>query len=550
MSAVPGPDAIMPLATAEQRGSHELWQALVVLNLYRLALSVLLVGLYVTHLGPRLLGEFRPLLYLATAWAFLGSSLAGNAAVRLRWPHFGTQVHLLVICDVLALTLLMHASGGVISGLGILLIITITSGGLVATEQRVVYVYAALATLAILAETVYADLTNAFPQTYFTQAGMLGAAFFATALLAHVLARRARFSEQLAAQRGVDLANLAQLNEHIIQRLQSGILVVDDDGRVRLMNQAAWHLLGMPLSGSQPTLEEIAPELADQLEAWRESSINTPQPFAIPGSSHELLPRFTRLGRHQDSGTLIYLDDQRAASQQLQQVKLASLGRMSASIAHEIRNPLGALSHAAQLLDESANLGDAERRLARIIEENSQRVNTVIETVLQISRRQTSRPTEVDLKAWLTQFKEEFCNIEGLDSEALVVDVQPPHTCALIDTSQLHQVVWNLSKNALDHGRGSDGRAHIELRAGQDARARGSFLEVIDHGPGIDPQTAEQIFEPFYTTRTRGTGLGLYLARQLCTINDASLNYVAQPRGGSCFRIQFPNAPDPTMVVT
>lgn len=489
-----------------------------------------------------MLGRYHPALYRATAVGYLVAVLLSTVAVFARRPAFHLQVHALVAVDVVAIVLLMHASGGLQSGLGILLIVTITSGSLVSTASLAAYVYAAAASLALLGQSLYADLSDFLPNTYYTQAGMLGAAFFATALLAHQMAKRARQSERLAEQRGVDLASMSQLNEHIIQRMQSGIVVVDDDQKIRLMNQAAWHLLGMPISGTRPALRDVSPELQEQLQRWLDNPLDTPQPFTPPGGNSEVLPRFNRLSRT-DHSTVIYLEDQRIAGQEAQQMKLASLGRMSASIAHEIRNPLGALSHAAQLLSESDRLSTSERRLTEIIEENAQRVNTIIENVLQISRRQAQSPTRIPLSEWLEGFRREFCSAEGIGEAQLRVEIQPRDLAIVADPSQLHQVVWNLCKNALEHGARSAGNVQIDLRGGTDAPARGPYLDIIDNGPGIDPVTARQIFEPFYTTRTQGTGLGLYLARQLCELNDASLDYIPQPRGGSCFRIRFPATP-------
>lgn len=515
------------------------WRTLSLLNLYRLTLALAFLGLFIAGVGPDLLGSANPALYAAASWGYLAGVVFSLATTRSRRPSFNTQVNTLVSIDILAIALLMHASGGTPSGLGILLIVTITSGTLISTRKSATYVYAAMATLAILGEAVFSHLQAVNTGTYYTQAGLLGAAFFATAFLDYTFARRVQHSQDLAEQRGIDLANLAQLNEHIIQRLQSGILVVDAHGRVRLMNQAAWHLIGMPISGREPPLTEICPELADQLQQWLANPFNTPQPFTLPGAQSELMPRFNRLSRDA-IGAIIYLEDQKQVSHQAQQQKLASLGRMSASIAHEIRNPLGALSHAAQLLAESPNLQSGDQRLTRIIGENAQRVNTIIENVLQISRRQTSSPMRLPLNEWLAAFREEFCRAEGLPDHHLRIEVQPADLTVLIDPSQLHQVVWNLCKNAMEHGADVSGEIHIDLRGGTEVPSHSPFLDIIDHGPGIDPQTAQQIFEPFYTTRTRGTGLGLYLARQLCELNDAKLDYIAQPRGGSCFRLRFP----------
>jgi len=531
-----------PVNKVKPEGNQQVWRALLVLNLYRLGLSIAFIGLFLTDIGPELLGSHHPTLYKTTTYIYVSIVLLSNLAVYAKRPSFDLQVHTLVAVDVVAITLLMHTSGGMSSGLGILLIVTITSGSLVGTARAAAYFYAAIASLTILTQSIYADISSSLVQTYYTQAGMLGAAFFATALLAHQLAQRARQSEQLAEQRGVDLASMAQLNEHIIQRMQAGMLVVDDDSQIRLMNQSAWHLLGMPISGPQPALEDVSLELVEQLQAWLNNPLNTPHTFSVPGGSSDILPRFNRLSR-EDNSAIIYLEDQKIAGQEAQQMKLASLGRMSASIAHEIRNPLGALSHAAQLLSESEHLAPAEQRLTNIIEENAQRVNTIIENVLQISRRQTQSPTQIDLLRWLQAFRDEFCTAEGLPETQCHVEVQPENLEIMIDPSQLHQVVWNLCKNALDHGSQNDGTIRIDLRGGADSPGRGPCLDVIDNGPGIDPTTARQVFEPFYTTRTQGTGLGLFLARQLCELNEANLDYIAQPHGGSCFRIRFPSSP-------
>ncbi len=515
------------------------WRALTLLGIYRLTLAAAFLALHASGLGPNFLGEQNPALYRAVATGYVLGAVAGSLCAYLRRPSFDIQAHLGVFVDIIALVLLMHASGGVVTGLGILLIVTIICVNLVIAEQRVAYVYAALATMAVLAETAYADLARLAAQTYYTQAGILGTALFATALLAHVLAQRARSSEELAARRGIDLANLAELNEHIIQRFRSGVLVIDGEGQVRLMNQAAWRLLGMPVTGLRPQLGEASPELARRIEEWRARLEGAERAFPVPGGG-ELLPRFARLG--EGDAVVVYLDDQRSAAQQAQQMKLASLGRMSASIAHEIRNPLGALSHAAQLLAENPSLGESGKRLTRIIGDNAQRVNTIIENVMRISRGQSSHPATVRLQDWLQKFAAELVNAEGCAPASLRVQVRPRDLVVRMDPSQLHQILWNLCKNACEHGVDEAGKAEITLNAGEEAPGRAPFLDVIDRGPGIDPGVIDEIFEPFYTTRTRGTGLGLYLARQLCELNQASLDYLPQPRGGGCFRIRFPAA--------
>ncbi len=235
---------------------------------------------------------------------------------------------------------------------------------------------------------------------------------------------------------------------------------------------------------------------------------------------------------------LVFLEDTSVVAQQVQQSKLASLGRLSASIAHEIRNPVGAMSHAGQLLKESPVLGDDDRHLTDIIEKNAVRVSQIIDNVLQLSRKDTTRQERVELSPWLETFLAEFRATLQLADERLSLEARVPGLEVQFDPSHLHQVLWNLCDNALKHGAGG-GPVPVRLRVGRIAATDRPFLEVTDRGAGIDPANAERIFEPFFTNGAGGTGLGLFIARELCQTNGALLAYEARPEGGSTFRIIF-----------
>lgn len=516
------------------------WKPLHFLNLYRLTLSGLLLVLAVTTPELSTLGKTFPRLFELVSAAYLVFSVVASFVIRWRLFDFNAQVHTQVLVDILAVTLLMHASGGVASGVGTLLIVAIAAGSLLMAGHMAT-LFAAIAALAVLSEQIYSHLTGAaVSASSYMQTGLLGAAFFATALVARVLANRVMASEALAAQRASDLAHLARLNETIIQRMQSGVLVVDAQGQVRLMNESARSLLGTPTAGTGQELRSFAPALAEQLHAWRTAPFDEPRVFRNPMASADVLPRFTQLDPK--GTTLIFLEDAAAIAQQVQQAKLASLGRLTASIAHEVRNPLGAISHAAQLLGESPSLSEDDQRLTEIIREQSRRVNTIIENVLQLSRRQRSRPETFALGPWLEDFVAEFALAENIRPEQVTIDIQRSADVQVhIDPNHLHQILWNLCQNALRHGVSADGSAHLVLRGGYDHGRRGPYLEVIDFGPGISPEIAQQIFEPFFTAQPHGTGLGLYIARELCEHNQARLNYRPNPTGGSCFRISFAN---------
>lgn len=510
-----------------------LWRPLAYFNLYRLAIAGLFLAFVLWGVAPRLFDYFNLNLFRITAFAYLVFSIVNVFSIRSAWLSFDSQVFVQVSVDIIAITLMMHSCGGIASGFGILLVASIAGASMLA-EGRHAVLFAAVASLAILSQEVYSQLSRPYHITSYTQVGLFGVALFATAFLAFVLARRVRASDALAARRGVDLANLSHLNEHIIQRMQSGILAVDAEERLRLVNESGRALLQMSSGEGGQQLAIVAPQLADLLADWRSGGFRSSSIFKPAQGEVEVMASFAGLGEESIGGVLVFLEDASAMRQRAQQLKLASLGRLAASVAHEIRNPLGAISHAGQLLAE-AGLDESEMRLAQIINQNSERMNVIIENVLHLSRRKAAEPETFELRQWLSDFVESFRAISTLDGMRIEVQVEPAELDVTADPSQLQQVVWNLCENGLKHA-GEPPR--LQLRGGFNVDAFRPYLDVIDNGDGIAPDVADHLFEPFFTTRSDGTGLGLYIARELCEGNKASLNHVPL-EGGCCFRITF-----------
>ncbi len=525
-----------PLAPLRSRATQ---RGLLTLYLsYRVVLALLLAGLPLSGMGPALLGSHAPGLYLVVSLLYLGISVLALLLFRTGPLDVENTSHVAIFSDILCIILMLHASGGITTGLGILLAISIALGGLTA-NGRATLLFAALASLAVLSESLYSHLHGDFPHTAYTQAGLLGAVFFALALLTHFLTRRIRESEQLARQRGIDLANLTELNQLVIAQMQTGVLVLDARQRILLSNDAARRLLHRPGPLRGRPLQAVDTALADEIASWAPAQQSANRRFRPDSGGTELQVRLMSIGQQRHQGTLVFLDDAGRLISQAQQMKLASLGRLTASIAHEIRNPLGAISHAAQLLLESDGLDATDRRMAEIIGGNAQRLNLIVENVLNLTRRQ-AMPVPIELPTWLLDWAREARQAYRLDAGQLDVrpDVALDHIEA--DPAQLRQVLDILVENAHAHFPGDKDDLRLQVSSHGADETRAAYLEITDNGPGIGAAQAEQIFEPFFTTQARGTGLGLYIAQQMSEANQMTLEYVPREQGGACFRLYLP----------
>ncbi len=531
---------LLPLRSIDE--SDLTWRVLGTLNVFRLLLALVLLGLFFAGGDPRLFGDRYPALFSATAAGYLVFSIVSGLAIRQRWVTAGPQILTQVTVDIVAIVVLMHSSGGISSGLGGLLVVFVGAGSLMLPVQIPAF-FAAIATLAVLGEQFFSQLGGVSDTSSYTAAGVLGAIIFAISLAARPLAHRIHFIEALARQRGVDLANLSELNQYIVQHLRESIVVVDTHDRIRLINASAAQLLGAPGDCDGMALAEASNDLAKHVSEWREHEAATPHTeisMVAADENARIKAHVAPLGKgNQRSGPiLIFLEDASLMNARVQQSKLASLGRLSASIAHEIRNPVGAMSHAGQLLAESTALSSDDLRLTEIIRTHADRVSHIIDNVLQLSRRESSRPERFQLEPWLRDFAQEFTRTLELQEGELSVAEVTESLEIRMDPTHLRQVLWNLCDNAVKYA-SETGGIMVELQAGQTQHTRQPYLEVLDHGHGVDPQTVDKIFEPFYTDRSGGTGLGLYISRELCELNRATLVFQPRETGGSIFRVVF-----------
>lgn len=539
------------LSKAEGQATVEAqnWKLLKYFNFYRLAIAIAAsaIAVFIGKYTP--FGEVHPGLFLSSSVVYAIISLTAVFAIHWRKPDYESQATLLSFSDITLLTIVMHASGGLASGLGLMLVVAIAGASLMLGKRLTIF-YASLATIAVLLEHSWSWLTgvsvgeNEMMQG-FPQVGLFGIGLYATAFFGYLLATRLRATEELAQRRGVDVVNLTQLNEIVIQRMQSGVVICDPQGNIRLINQSALKYLGIHNEAEKKsTLNEISPDLAIQLFQWLgNSAVNRGRKVFTSPVGYTLLPRFVSLG-DKNAVKLIFLEDMAILKQQAQQLKMAALARLTASIAHEIRNPLGALTNAAQLLGETMDTDNAEeKRLVKIIEEQSKRMNVIVQNVTQLSRRDRINPVQLELESWLEDFLRQYSETVSVPREAFVThDVQGLEVC--VDPDQLYQIISNLCQNALRHSPPFTGTPLIKFQGGRDGEDR-PIVDVIDWGAGVNPDIADNIFDPFFTTTPKGTGLGLYIARELCEGNGASLNYHPGEGGvGSRFRVTFVRAED------
>ncbi|GJM07779.1 MAG: two-component sensor histidine kinase [Lysobacteraceae bacterium] len=502
------------------------------LNLYRMILALFFVGLFFAPALLQILADQPGLVLRATALTYLTAStilfFAGrrNRSVIRLLTLIGSGI------DVVALGILMGSLGGVHSGVPVALV-GVVAAVAVLLPRNIALAYAAIATLSLMIVLTSGIITGTASLAEIPEAGMFGLVYFLVGHMANQLAARTRESMELAEQRSVDVANLAQLNELVIRRMRTGVLVVDEDRNIRLMNESAWYLMGMPpLRRGQ--LGKIKPLLASHLEEWVKSGTRTLNPVALAKGVPRVVPRFANIG-DADAGILIFLEDSRLIAKRAEEITLSSLARLSSSIAHEIRNPLAAISHASQLLEESSDLIDADKRLARIVTTHCQRMNDIIENVLQISRREQADPKLLDLSDWVQNFVSEYLQTHNLDDGSTLQCDCERGVVGVFDRRQLNQVVWNLTQNALTYGHPPGEPSQVTIRV----TASGPALEVSDRGPGIPEAIRQKVFEPFFTTSEAGTGIGLYIARQICEANGAELDYNRVDSERSVFRVTF-----------
>ncbi len=519
---------------------------------YRTLLGSLLLIMFELQFAPKVLGNDNPALFFYTSAIYTTINCMTLIVMwQLKFSPSQRKLFSSLVVDAVAISLLMHASGGAASGLGYLLLVAIAAGGIMLSE-RISFFLAAITTLIVLSEGIYRFLILTQENKAIFASGTLGALAFLTALLFQHLTKKIRLSYAEAEAQAAQAAHLQKLAQLIVERMRTGIVVLNKNMELELWNQSATKLLGAHLNTNSITKLDRFPELYKKYQSWLHNAGNHAPQMKVEGQATiEIKVNFAHLEPGNPAETLIFLEDVRSLNQQAQQLKLASLGRLTASIAHEIRNPLGAISHASQLLGESQTLPQSDLRLLEIINNHSKRVNQIIENILQLSRRKAANPEQINLQTWLPTFVADY-KAGKSNGQQLAISVVEKNIGdssiqheyddssvglnlkAKFDTSQLQQVLTNLFDNGIRHGTPS-----LRIEIGVDISHLQPYIRIVDFGPGISDDNIRHLFEPFFTTENTGSGLGLYICKELCEANQAIISYKRTEAGESSFHLQL-----------
>lgn len=447
------------------------------------------------------------------------------------------QLQILVglLVDVVALSLAIMLTRGLENTIPLLLLVSlgVTTHYL---PMRLAMGFGALAVIGLLAALLVREFTQGLTQAS-VNAAMVGVFCFGVAAVSAMLGERARNAEALAARRRMELLDMDRLNDLVVHRMRTGVLVLDENGRVQRMNESARRQLGGPQRGELP-IEAISPVLDEMWRTWRKNGTQPQSPTSMAAQTVPSLPRFIRLFADRDDLSVVFLEDIVLLNQHAEALTLDSLGRLSASIAHELRNPLGAIRQAGQLLGEASDLPERHQKLIGIIDKHSQRLEHIVRGVLDLAKREMAKPDVITMNQWLTAQVEEFRLTRLPEGDDIVLLLPPNESEILFDPVHLDQVVGNLMGNALNYGRPAQGPLVITVTL-TNVVNQPLVLRIADNGAGIPEDKVELAFKPFYTTGKGGTGLGLYLCRQLCESNSATLDYEPVAEGGASFVTRF-----------
>lgn len=504
-----------PTYLIQARG--HLWSSLQVYNLYRFILACMVLLAHQAKLAPELLLVGNQSFFVLSTYGYVSFALF---AFYITWKDnllSKTFSYLAPILDLLFVSVLMQSSGGVTHGMGVLFVIVIIAQTLLNPGYWAIATTFFGCTLLIglqLYDWIFYPISRAsLLPTLALGLTCISGAFLASRLLKKVT------SQSLA------LSTAEELNSLIVSLMQNGVIIIDQQQQTKLINQKAKQLLNL---SSNPNRLENFPEDFQCLFAQK----------IVPHLSYRLDIQSWGKGQdHAQNGQIIFLYDLMEEKKRAQTLKLASLGQLAANLAHEIRNPLSAINQAAQLLAE-LNQAPQQNRLLEILLDNSKRINTVIKNVLSLSTRALPQAKNINLISWLEDLSEDlyFSYTNQLHIEK-TYPLEPVHIQC--DASQLRQVLLNLCENGIRYSLKKNKIATLKIQVSLSKERHKSLIhiDIIDNGKGISAECLKHLFEPFYTTERNGSGLGLFVAKELIELNGGQLKFINHFPTGCQFRV-------------
>lgn len=410
--------------------------------------------------------------------------------------------------------------------ISIIMLVTVGLGNFLVT-QRYGFLLAAMATLMVLSHGFVHPSNQITDQVL--SGSFISIAYFIEAAIVQSLKSGLDEARSQEKETKTQLLTASKINSIIIDRMQTGVCVVNGSGQISSLNRAVQERISPKGVG-----DHIPDILFERLKTWQEFKLQNDDTIKLELENGKKFIVIVSFAEINETSTLIFIEDKDTVTRRANQFKLESLARMAASIAHEIRNPLNAVSHAAQLIYDNPELDSDDARLCEIIVNQSTRMDAIIQNVLQLSKRKATEPKWLELDSWIMKFIDDF---SAQNSIKFTLSTEPMKI--RFDPSQLHQVLWNIASNAIHYGKASK-QSPIDIKFKQ--LPHRASIRITDNGPGICENELNFLFEPFHTTSAKGTGLGLYLVKELCEANHAEIRYHNTINAGACFEILF--APD------
>lgn len=522
-----------------RRAGADAAKLLAVYNAYRalVALSLLALGLIEFSGISTIPGYNTDLLWLSGLWSLTALALFRRTEWLASRPELGPLA--IMLFDLVMVAFLTALGSELGSGLPLLFLPTVSASAVVIRNRLLATAVAALATLAVLSDSTYQLQQGAIDSSAMLSAGLLSTLIFLISLLLQLIVGRMDKFEQLADSATTQVATLEELNDQVIAHMTVGVCRISPDNRLTAVNKAAMLLLELTDFETPVSLETVDKTLAQYVSNWRSGQHTSAMPFKIHSEGKLLMPKLISVGHDFEPEILLFVEDYTPVTEAAQTLKLNALGKLTASIAHEIRNPLTAISHASQLMEDISDNPAEQIELCRIISNNTQRVNEIIENILQLSRREDAKRESLDLLAWLRLFIPEYEQGQAHGSCVTLRAPEPVGTI-LFDPGYLRRILTNLLDNGVRHAGERTGQFTVTLELTKDIATNKAHIDVIDAGSGVPDTMRDRLFEPFFTTSPKGSGLGLYLCRELCQSNNAALSYDRTVDDGTRFRVAIP----------